>query len=397
MYFRTKRTPSGQVLQLLESYRNAEGQPRQRVVVSLGDAPLPEELRSAVAKAVEHRLYSSAQGELFVEELSTEARQWMDQIFQRVTREGRFQPLLGKGHAGSATAVAEEAIDGVYAEGISHSSSTTLGPLLLIKQAWDQLKLPEQMEVLGFNGAQRAAALASVGNRLVEPVSEHALSTWLPTTALPELVGDEILRAGRDQFYRVSDKLLANQAALTKHLRQAQSSHFQLSSTILLYDLTNTHFEGEALANPKAKRGKNKQKRDDCPQVVVGMVFDQDGFELAHKTFAGNQHDAKSLVEMIDELKALSVHEGLLTAPQKPLLIMDGGVASKKNLTELRTAGIHYLVNDSRRRRSNWRAEFAQEAGFTLLPGREGRSAVRVKLLELPTQEWLVLCKSDGR
>jgi hypothetical protein len=30
----------------------------------------------------------------------------------------------------------------------------------------------------------------------------------------------------------------------------------------LLYDLTNTHFEGLSKQNPKAKRGMNKQKRN---------------------------------------------------------------------------------------------------------------------------------------
>ena len=42
MFFRLKHSKSGQVLQLLESYRNQEGQPRQRVVVSLGDAADPQ-------------------------------------------------------------------------------------------------------------------------------------------------------------------------------------------------------------------------------------------------------------------------------------------------------------------------------------------------------------------
>ena len=38
MFFRLKQSPSGRVLQLLESYRNPQGQPRQRVVISLDDA-----------------------------------------------------------------------------------------------------------------------------------------------------------------------------------------------------------------------------------------------------------------------------------------------------------------------------------------------------------------------
>lgn len=42
MYFRTKTIKDSKLVQLVESYRNEEGQPRQRVVVSLGDAQLPE-------------------------------------------------------------------------------------------------------------------------------------------------------------------------------------------------------------------------------------------------------------------------------------------------------------------------------------------------------------------
>jgi hypothetical protein len=42
MSFFRKSTPSGMVTQLLESCRNADGQPRTRVVVSLGDLDVPE-------------------------------------------------------------------------------------------------------------------------------------------------------------------------------------------------------------------------------------------------------------------------------------------------------------------------------------------------------------------
>ena len=56
MFFRRKTSPSGRVLQLLESYRNPHGQPRQRVVLSLGDAPLAAEDWKGVAAAVSDRL-----------------------------------------------------------------------------------------------------------------------------------------------------------------------------------------------------------------------------------------------------------------------------------------------------------------------------------------------------
>jgi hypothetical protein len=56
MYFRTKTVKGTPLVQLVESYRNSQSQPRQRVIASLGDAPLPEDEKRAIAKAVESAL-----------------------------------------------------------------------------------------------------------------------------------------------------------------------------------------------------------------------------------------------------------------------------------------------------------------------------------------------------
>jgi hypothetical protein len=56
MYFRTKSIKGSKLVQLVESYRNEEGQPRQRVVVSLGDAQLPEGEKRLIGRAVERQL-----------------------------------------------------------------------------------------------------------------------------------------------------------------------------------------------------------------------------------------------------------------------------------------------------------------------------------------------------
>ncbi len=101
-------------------------------------------------------------------------------------------------------------------------------------------------------------------------------------------------------------------------------------------------------SNGKAKRGKNKQKRHDCVQIVVGMVFDTEGFELGHRIFAGNRHDATTLLEMIAELEKAVGAQG---EREKTLIIMDGGIASRENVQLLREEGFGYLVNQSRRGR----------------------------------------------
>jgi hypothetical protein len=250
--------------------------------------------------------------------------------------------------------------------------------------AWQRLGLPHKLAELGFNPSQCQAAAVSVINRLVDPGSELALVDWLPDSSLPELMSLEGTLWGKDRFYRVSDQLLEHQQALEQHLREQQGRWFQTDRTLLLYDLTNRYFEGEALQNPKAQRGNSKEKRSDCPQVVVGMVFDQRGCELAHKVFKGKQSDGQSLVVMIQELERLVPRDELPAGGNQPLVMVDAGVATRENLALLRQHHFSYLVNDSRRGRVRYREEFLKEEGFELIAGREGKSPVKVRLIEDP-------------
>ncbi len=411
MFFRTKKSNTGKALQLLESYRNAEGKPRHRVVVSVGDVAIAAEERAIIAKAVESKLYGRE--EFLPSNYSKTVQDWVDLIVRRVDKQGRWRPRsLPKGASDGVRAV-EEVIDGVIADKVEHADYVELGPELIGLTAWESLGMPQELRRLGFNDAQSHAVAVSVINRLVDPVRENALDTWLRQTALPEIIGDDVLRKGRDRFYRASDKLLKNKDPIESHIRKAQRKLFNPDRSILLYDLTNTHFEGECKSNPKALRGKNKQKRNDCPQVTVGMAFDRNGFELTHQVFNGNQSDSKSLVDMVFKLEGLlrDNDQGTLESRAKPIVIIDAGIASKGNLALLRENGYSYLVNDSRSGRASYAEYFADDSAFEVIQGREGQSEVRVALLEEETYktneeseeekldyvERLVLCKSEGR
>ncbi len=391
MFFRLKATRSGQVLKLVESYRDDTARPRHRAVVSLGDAPLAPAEWKPIAKAVEDRLYG--RDAMFPRNLSEVHVPWVDRIVLQVSSEGRWHPFA------EASGMAE-VIDGVRGDAVSHTDSAELGPVLVGWEIWKRLGLRELLAGLGFNRSQTQAAAISVINRLSDPSSEHSLPDWYRRTGLPELMGNQLRGAGDDRFYRVSDLLLSRQREIERHLRERQRSLFNLERTVLLYDLTNTHFEGLCQRNPKAKRGANKQKRNDCAQIVVGMVFDQFGFEMAHKIFEGNLNDGKSLVEMIGALNATVADGG-----KKPLVVMDAGVASRKNLNLLHTHGFGYLVNDTRGQRSRYLAAFREQKGFHIVPGREGKEPVWVRVMndshatdqETVPAERVVLCKSQPR
>jgi hypothetical protein len=74
VFFRTKQIKGTPLLQLVEAYRNAEGQPRQRVVASLGNITLPGEHTRCIAKAVECQI--NGQQLLLGGELTAEVASW---------------------------------------------------------------------------------------------------------------------------------------------------------------------------------------------------------------------------------------------------------------------------------------------------------------------------------
>ena len=127
----------------------------------------------------------------------------------------------------------------------------------------------------------------------------------------------------------------------SKSARPAQTEKVDgvLVDGIVLYDVTNTHFEGLCAKNPKARHGKNKQKRSDCRQGAIGMAFDERGLPLAHEVFEGNMSDGKTLIHILDRLGADTGVTSGKDAPEKPLVILDAGFASKANLALLKERG----------------------------------------------------------
>ena len=163
MFFRTKSIKGSLLVQLVESYRNEQSLPRQRVIASLGDASLPEDEKRAIAKAVETAL--SGQSDWFEEQdLSAEAASWVARILQ-----------LARRSRGGNEVVKSTTIDGVMLDEIQTQNGVQLGPELVALKAWEALELTPILENLGMNASAIATAQLMVSNRLIEPLSECAL------------------------------------------------------------------------------------------------------------------------------------------------------------------------------------------------------------------------------
>ena len=379
MYFRTKTVKGTPVVQLVESFRNPEGQPRQRILASLGDARLPDAEKNGIARAVEDHLLGKPPLPIDAP-LSQEAASWVTRILQ----------LLGRSKA--AKPAATDKIDGVLLDKIQTENVVQFGPQCVAMAAWNALGLTGLLEQAGLNPAQAATAQLMVANRLIEPLSEWALIDWSHRTALPEMLGIRITKTTKDRLYQTSDLILSHRKDLEQKLRHREAELFDCKRSIILYDMTNTHFEGLCAKNPKARHGKNKQKRNDCRQVAVGMAFDERGLALAHDVFEGNIAETKTLATMLDRL---DLHKD---TTQKPVVVLDAGFASAANIALLKERGYSYLINITRDRRRKYAEQFAQD-GFEALPGRKPEMQVEVRRITDPedAQSRLILCRSAQR
>ncbi|MDF7801293.1 IS1634 family transposase [Pontiellaceae bacterium B1224] len=378
MFFRKKVSRGSRVLQLVESFRNAEGKPRQRVLASLGDADVPLGELKPIARAVELRL--RREESLWPVGLSAEAAAWVVRIV-RIAEQTRALPLKsGTTH-----------LDGVVVDRIRTDDVAGFGPHLVGLGAWDALGLSSILKRHGMSDERIALSQMMVINRLVEPLSEWALADWVNRTALPEMLGVEVSRTTKDRLYRTSDELLGYRKGVEQALREGEQELFSLRRSIVLYDVTNTHFEGLCQNNPKAKHGKNKQKRNDCRQVAVGMAFDEHGFALAHEVFEGNIADSKTLAAMLERLN-------LGDEELRPVVILDAGFASEENIRLLEELGCSYIINITRGSRSCYAEHFENET-FVPLLGRKPEKQVEVKRIDDPENEnrRLVLCRSAQR
>lgn len=262
--------------------------------------------------------------------------------------------------AGADSSVVGESTPAAKTEALAEAQTVLVDTLELVRPrsigvehvacwAMRQVGFHELLIECGLSGPLRAAILGVIIGRMAAPDSEAATHRWLGQhSGLGELLEVDFERMPAMTLYRASDALIKHRNLIERTLFERTQALFGFELTVTLYDLTNTYFEGTAEINPKAKHGRSKEKRSDCPLVTLGLVLDGSGFVRRSEVFEGNAAEGKTLAQMLKDLEA----------PAGALVVMDAGIASEANLTWLREHGYHYLVV-SRERARQFEAETA--------------------------------------
>ena len=248
--------------------------------------------------------------------------------------------------------------------------------------AMRELAFEPLLDSLGINGVMRTAIVGSIIARMAAPGSELASHRWLTgTSGLGDLLEVDLAALPLSRLYRASDLLMKHREVIESSLFARIETVFALEASVTLYDLTNTYFEGSATANPKAARGRSKEKRSDCPLVTLGVVCDGSGFIRRSRVFAGNAVECRTLEQMLTNLGA----------PAGAMVIMDRGIATAANLAWLVDHGYRYLVVSRERDR-----RFDANEATTLVSAGEEMIQVVRELAE-DGQEVRLHCHSPGR
>jgi transposase len=293
---------------LVESYRTARGS-RQRVIAYLG------ELRPS------------------------EQNGWA-KLAPRLDGRAKPQPRLFDPPAPAKPEPDEEVL--VKLKDIRLERLRDFGDVWLALGLWRLLELDQVLGRLLPEGREDVSwatvAAILVLARFCEPGSElHIEQVWYRRTALDDLLGVPVLQVHTDRLYAGLDWLLPCKEALEKHLKERLGNLFEVDFDFLLYDVTSTYFEGEAKANPQAKRGYSRDNRPDRPQVCIALVVTPEGLPLGYEVFAGNRNDATTLEEIVQAMEAKY-------GRARRVWVMDRGVVSEANLRFLRQRQGAYIV-----------------------------------------------------
>ncbi len=318
---------------LMESYRTEHG-PRQRTVLNLGKLDIASEQWKLLADRIEQIV--TGQDLLFPIEEKVEqlARHYSNVIIQN-----KLLPV--EIHQNSIRE--KNNYETVDINSFTNSQCRTIGAEYVGYKQWKDLGLGNFLSRLGFSQKQVNLAALLVVGKLVNPASELATAEWArDLTGLDELMGTSFRHLSENMLYRTSDLLLKHKEKIELYLCQKERAIFSLKEKIILYDLTNTYFEGASKHNPKARRGRSKDKQKGRPLITLGLVIDELGFPKVSKVFAGDVGETKTLLEMVESLDKNC--QKLENGEKKDVMvIMDAGISSEENLKLLKEKGYDYI------------------------------------------------------
>ena len=283
MFIKVTSSGGRRYAQLVESYRNDEGAPRQRTICTLG----------------------------------------------RVERGGDVDKLISALQRAQGVDTAAATVDPLA--GLQFLEARAAGDVWALTQLWHSLGLDDLAHAWRKSRSQLdvlALFRAMVFNRLCDPQSKLGVMRWLETVALPVGFGLADAMPAHQHLLRAMDVIDAHHEALRDRMALLVRPLIDQDLSLVFYDLTTvqargmTQLEGDVRVHGKAKSGLIER------QFMLSLVQTADGLPIDHEVHPGNTAEARTLLPMIRGLVARY-------PLKRVVLVADRGLLSLSNLEEL--------------------------------------------------------------
>lgn len=361
---------------LVESYRNNSGRICHRTILNIGfigDELSPIQLNQ-IARTLTN-LYERKPS-LFPQ-TDHIVNKWVTELWNQIVREKRVDITLYD--------PTNRMID---SDTIQHKQVREIGAEWMCYNTWQTLGIDKILEENEFTESEVKLSQTQVISRAVYPASELATATWIrENSAITEITGYDVEKINKDKLYRNALKLNQIKEQLEQHLSIKTNELFDIKDRIMLYDLTNTYFEGEKRNSKLAKFGRSKEKRKDCRLIVLALVVNIYGFIKHSSIHEGNFSDSKDLDKVI---KALDKSTGI----QKPIIVIDAGIATKKNLDLIQKKNYNYLCVSRQKIKE---AIYDTSRLVTLLQTKSNQEIILKKIIDTRSTDFIVEIQSHKK
>jgi hypothetical protein len=358
--------------QLVESIRTERG-PRQNILLTIGnDFDLSAEERKALANRINEIVSGINPLFAYPSHIESLAQSFSKQLIQK-----QSLPCLETNPKQS------QDYHHVNVNSLENENSRDIGVEHICLETFKKLEIDSVLKQNGFSDRQVEVAAGAIISRLAGNVSELGTFEWLQEiSGLDELMQASFSKLSLNTLYKIGDSLIAIKKPIEEHLKRKESDLFSFANTVALYDLTNVYYEGQALGNLKAKKGRSKEKRNDCPLITLGVVYNSEGFPLTSDIFEGNVSEPKTLETVLNRLPI----------NLETIVILDAGLGTEDNLKWLRSNQIRYIVC-SRKRNHN----IPEGLSLQCVKQRKGQSVYAAAVKDEQTNEKLIYCQSESK
>jgi len=221
---------------------------------------------------------------------------------------------------------------------IKHRDVKEIGAERIGYHALKQLGVSDFLKNAGWNEEKIQLSVTQIISRAVYPASELETSRWIrENSAICELTGFPLERITKDLLYKNALELYRIKEPLERYLSQRTNELFDIEDKIVLFDLTNTYFEGRMTRSKIAQRGRSKERRNDCKIIVLALVINMQGFIKYSSIFEGNIADCTTLPHIIGKLREQTSTTTTAT------VVIDAGIATEDNLKIIEAKGYKYV------------------------------------------------------